>query len=170
MREQGEPASAITVEYRPHGQSRSDSPPGIATGFKCLTPIQREGWTPSGSPQVLISGQLYKKLPEDLRRQGEPASATRNTGHTDNPFEMDSPPGIAIQLRAPRAGYHMVRLGPRWTEDHINASSATETAYGALNGAGSYLERISGVIAWDWKDWHRRWRDSPKRHPPSWTG
>ena len=85
MREQGEPASAITVEYRPHGQSRSDSPPGIATGFKCLTPIQREGWTPSGSPQVLISGQLYKKLPEDLRRQGEPASATRNTGHTDNP-------------------------------------------------------------------------------------
>ena len=105
MKEQGEPASAITVEYRPHGQSKSDSPPGIA-----------------------------------------------------------------IQLRAPRAGYHMVRLGPRWTEDHINASSATETAYGALNGAGSYLERISGVIAWDWKDWHRRWRDSPKRHPPSWTG
>ena len=30
-RKQGEPASAITVEYRPHGQSESDSPPGIAT-------------------------------------------------------------------------------------------------------------------------------------------
>ena len=30
-RRQGEPASAITVEYRPHGQSESDSPPGIAT-------------------------------------------------------------------------------------------------------------------------------------------
>lgn len=33
---QGEPASATPVEYRPHGQSIMDSPPGIATEFLIL--------------------------------------------------------------------------------------------------------------------------------------
>ena len=44
------------------------------------------------------------------RKQGEPASATRNTGHTDNPFEMDSPPGIATEVLARGEGRPAVRL------------------------------------------------------------
>ena len=118
MIDQGEPASTIPVEYRPHGQSFMDSPPGIATGLMCLTPGQRE----VGSPVVRLEGGLteqYKRgcqkstemeWREIFREQGEPASATRNTGHTDNPFVADSPPGIAIQFRTSSAGYPMVRL------------------------------------------------------------
>lgn len=66
------------------------------------------------------------------RRRGEPASATRNTGHTDNPFEMDSPPGIAIQLRTPRAGYPMVRLGRLSESSYLKGRRGSGRLFGSV--------------------------------------
>lgn len=136
---QGEPASTTLAEYRPHGQSLTDSPPGIATGLMCLTPGQREVGSPvvrlgnESSERYLRSGSRSKvRFFEDRRRQGEPASATRNTGHTDNPFEMDSPPGIAIQLRTPRAGYPMVRLGRLSESSYLKGRRGSGRLFGSV--------------------------------------
>lgn len=60
--------------------------------------------------------EMFEKKPEPCfyssksvkKNQGEPASATRNTGHTDNPFVMDSPPGIATGLMCLTPGQRMV--------------------------------------------------------------
>ena len=130
--EQGEPASAISVEYRPHGQSTMDSPPGIVAEFH-----RKDGGPTTRLDEESSKGYLKNGRRSEIgslkrRKQGEPASATRNTGHTDNPSKMDSPPGIAIQLRTPRAGYPMVRLDGLSESSYLKGRQRSGRLFGSL--------------------------------------
>ena len=145
---QGEPASATPVDYRPHGQSsKKDSPPGIATGLMCLSPGQRE----VGSPVVrldnrkaegyLKNGRRSKKSFKKQGRQGEPASAISVDYRPHGQSVTDSPPGIAIQLRTPRAGYPMVRLDNTRTCGYLKNGRRSKESYGncGRQGGGNLL-------------------------------
>lgn len=138
-RRQGEPASTQLAEYRPHGQSLTDSPPGIATGLMCLTPGQREVGSPvvrldNESSEGYLSGGSRSKvrLFEDRRRQGEPASAISVEYRPHGQSITDSPPGIAIQLRTPRAGYPMVRLDGTLESSYLKGRRRSGRLFGSV--------------------------------------
>lgn len=72
---QGEPASATPVEYRPHGQSIMDSPPGIAAEFLCKKGGPAVRLDKESSEGYLRNGRKNAIGSRNRRRQGEPASA-----------------------------------------------------------------------------------------------
>lgn len=131
-RRQGEPASATPVEYRPHGQSIMDSPPGIAAEFhrKDGGPAVRldrrmsEGYLRNGRKNLIGS--------RNRRRQGEPASTQLVEYRPHGQSTMDSPPGIAIQLRTPRAGYHMVRLDGSPESSYLKGRRGSGRLFGSM--------------------------------------
>lgn len=138
-RRQGEPASATPVEYRPHGQSLTDSPPGIATGLMCLTPGQREVGSPvvrldnESSEGYLRGGSRSKvRLFEDRRRQGEPASAISVEYRPHGQSITDSPPGIAAEFLIPVEGRPAVRLDGSSESSYLKGRRGSGRLFGSL--------------------------------------
>ncbi len=133
-RRQGEPASATLVEYRPHGQSIMDSPPGIAAEFlipdEARPAVRLDNETSEG---YLRSGSRSKvRLFEDRRRQGESASTIPVEYRPHGQSLTDSPPGIAIQLRTPRAGYPMVRLDGTLESSYLKGRRRSGRLFGSV--------------------------------------
>ena len=132
-RRQGEPASAISVEYRPHGQSLTDSPPGIAAEF--LIPDEARPAVRLGkrtSEGYLKNGRRSEIGSLKRRRQGEPASTQLVEYRPHGQSITDSPPGIAIQLRTPRAGYHMVRLDGSSESSYLKGRWGSGRLFGSM--------------------------------------
>ena len=109
-RRQGEPASAISVEYRPHGQSTMDSPPGIVAEFH-----RKDGGPTTRLDEESSKGYLKNGRRSEIgslkrRKQGEPASTTLVEYRPHGQSSMDSPPGIATEVLIKSEGRPVVRL------------------------------------------------------------
>lgn len=131
-RRQGEPASAISVEYRPHGQSTMDSPPGIVAEFHRKDGGPTTRLNEESSMGYLKNGRRSEIGSLKRRKQGEPASTTPVEYRPHGQSLMDSPPGIAIQLRTPRAGYHMVRLGASLESSYLKGRRGSGRLFGSM--------------------------------------
>ena len=131
-RRQGEPASAISVEYRPHGQSITDSPPGIVAEFHRKDGGPTTRLDEESSKGYLKNGRRSEIESLKRRRQGEPASTQLVEYRPHGQSITDSPPGIAIQLRTPRAGYHMVRLDESSESSYLKGRRRSGRLFGSV--------------------------------------